>query len=366
MRTWKRWSAIALLGVVLSIGLALIGGMDLRPTLAGLPILGQLVPLPSGLVPRPIPATEQPLLTVEGDRLLADVTALAFERHTAGGREQAREYITQALTAAGWEVVRQSIIAEDGSFQGINLIAGRPQDISRQGASDGTALLVGAHYDTVGRSPGADDNASGVAVALEVARRFATLPITLPLRLVFFDLEEVGLVGSRAFVAALGPLEDLAGAVILEMMGFSCTEPGCQSFPEGLPIAQPSDRGDFLAVVGDMAHPALVDAFLANASSEDPLSLPIFTLKVPTLGPLAADLLRSDHVPFWERRLGAVMVTDTANFRNPHYHQPNDRPDTLDPVFLTGAAQAVVNAIASLSWHIRREGRGRSLYNTGQ
>ncbi|MGF1497270.1 MAG: M28 family peptidase [Elainellaceae cyanobacterium] len=349
MRTLKRWGAIALLGAILAVSLALAGGSNLPVTLAGLPIVGQLMPLPSDLVPRAISAANQPPLAVEGDRLLTDVTALASERYTTTGRDLAREYITQTLTSAGWNVVRQPIPGDAGGgiSPGINLIASRPQDGTVADASTGPALLVGAHYDTVARSPGADDNASGVAVALEVARRFASLPTVLPLRLAFFDLEEVGLVGSRAFVEAIAPPSDLAGAVILEMLGYACSEPGCQSFPQGLPISPPSDRGDFLAVVGDAAHPALVDAFLVNGSAGS-ADLPVFTLKVPTLGPVISDLLRSDHVPFWERQMGAVMVTDTANFRNPHYHQPSDRPDTLDPDFLTRSAQVVVNAIASL------------------
>lgn len=275
--------------------------------------------------------TDVPL--VQSERLLADLSALEFERFSELGRDRARAYIRQVLNHAGWMVQEQPF---DG---GINLYAEHLGTNATAGS-----ILIGAHYDSVARSPGIDDNASGVAVALEAARLLGDRQTQRTLKLVFFDCEEIGLLGSQAFVSNPANIRNLKGALIMEMLAYTCDEPGCQSYPSGLPIAQPSDRGNFIAVVGDQNHPDLINAFQTNP----PERPPVFTLSVPLLGPLTPDLLRSDHVPFWQNGIGAVMVTDTANFRNPHYHQPTDTLDTIDVEFYTNTAQQVMSALIRL------------------
>ena len=178
-----------------------------------------------------------------------------------------------------------------------------------------------------------------------MARLLGTRPTLRPLKIAFFDQEEVGLRGSLAYTAEPGNLKNLAGVVNLEMMGYACYTPGCQTFPEGLPVKPPSDRGDFLGVVGDQEHLPLLTVFQTPGAEGLP---PIVTLPVPFKGLLTPDLLRSDHAPFWARNIGAVIVGDTANFRNPHYHRPSDAPETLDRAFLSGSAQRVVNAVTVL------------------
>jgi hypothetical protein len=271
---------------------------------------------------------------IDSQRLFAHLEALNFERYTSNDRAQARRYIVDTLTAMGWSPKLQS-------FQGgVNVVAERSGTQPETGS-----ILVGAHYDTVQGSPGADDNASAVASALEVARLFATRSTSKTLKVAFFDLEEQGLQGSFAFTANDANLNDLQGAVILEMLGFACYTPGCQQYPDGLPIAPPSDRGDFLAVIGDQEHPNLLNSFQQSETAQLPS---VFTLAVPLKGLMMPDLLRSDHAPFWYRNVGAVMVTDTANFRTPHYHQPSDTVATIDPKFLSGSTQLVVNALTTL------------------
>ncbi|NET49229.1 MAG: M28 family peptidase, partial [Merismopedia sp. SIO2A8] len=190
----------------------------------------------------------------------------------------------------------------------------------------------------------ADDNATGVATILELAELLTPYQYSVPLKLVLFDLEESGLWGSEAFVADATEMKGITRAVILEMLGYRCQVHGCQTYPP-LPISPPSTMGDFIAVVGDRNHPELTNIFLSSIES----TIPVYGLTVPSSGSLTPDLLRSDHVPFWRQGIGAVMVTDTANFRNPHYHQRSDRPDTLDPEFFTAAAQAVVDAVLHLT-----------------
>lgn len=283
-------------------------------------------------------SSPQPAPQVDADRLFAHVLTLNFERFTKSERELTREYIMQVLREAGWKPQLQPFET------GVNLVAQRPGTNPSAGS-----ILVTAHYDTVSGSPGADDNASSVAAALEIARLLGPRSTPRTLQLAFFDQEETGLRGSLAYTANSTNLTNLHAVVNLEMLGYACYEPGCQTLPEGLPIKPPSDRGDFLGVAVDQEHASLLTAFQRTNASTQP---PLLTLPVPFKGLFTPDLLRSDHAPFWAKNIGAVVVADTANFRNPHYHQPSDTPETLDRQFFTGATQIVLNAISTLLNHL--------------
>ena len=271
---------------------------------------------------------------VSREKLLAHIRALNYRRYTEAERDRTRSYLIKSFKQLGWKPELQTF---EG---GVNIFAQRQGTDPKAGS-----ILVGAHYDTVSASPGADDNATGVAVVLEVARLLGSRPTSRTLQLALFDREELGLLGSRAFVANEKHLENLQGALVMDMVGFACHQVGCQKYPQGLPVVPPSDKGDFLAVVGDMEHATLLDAF--QPSGQDTLP-PTLTLPVPLKGMLMPDTLRSDHAPFWYRGVGAVLLTDTANLRTPHYHQPSDTPATLDKSFFSGAAQIVVNATTKL------------------
>jgi hypothetical protein len=288
---------------------------------------------------------------VSASRLFAHVENLNFQRYTDAQRSRTRDYITTQLKNFGWKVQLQPFP------QGVNIFAERQGTNPKAGA-----ILVGAHYDTVAISPGADDNATGVAVLLEIARLFASRPTPRTLQLLFFDKEEAGLLGSKAFVTQKAQsLKHLRGAIVMDMVGYACHVRGCQQYPASLPVTPPSDKGDFLAVVGDTEHPTLLNVFqnlgqkmaipiTSKLKQLSWVSLPsIFTLPVPFKGLLIPDTLRSDHAPFWLQGVGAVLVTDTANLRTPHYHQPSDVPKTIDRNFFTGAAQIVINATATLA-----------------
>lgn len=332
MRRFWQWLVITALVVVLS-GL---GWRWVRAEWLGRPVSLAEQQAAVALQQDPVWAATQ----VHPDRLWADVEALSFRRFEEGDRQMARTHILQALAAAGWETQQQSFAAD--GIRGTNLVAIHPGIDPQQGT-----VLLGAHYDTVARSPGADDNASGVATVLEVARLLAAVETPRTLELVLFDQEETGLWGSEAVAADWAARPEMGDrvAVILDMIGYRCTEPQCQSYPEPLPIAPPTDQGDFLAVLADQPHPELLTAF---HSAADSTPLPVVSLAIPLLGNLAPDFFRSDHAPFWDRRIGAALVTDTGDFRNPHYHQPSDTPDTLDPKFLADSAQIVAHAIVQL------------------
>jgi hypothetical protein len=149
-----------------------------------------------------------------------------------------------------------------------------------------------------------------------------------------------------AFAADPANLRQIEGVINLDMVGYACYTPGCQQYPQGLPVTPPSIQGDFIAVVGDQEHLPLLNAF-QNQPPETELP-PALTLPVPLKGLLTPDVLRSDHAPFWAKNIGAVLVSDTANFRNPHYHQSSDTLATIDPTFLTGVTQRVVNVVHGL------------------
>jgi Zn-dependent M28 family amino/carboxypeptidase len=276
---------------------------------------------------------------VSTDKLLNHIQNLNFQRYTTKERSLTRTYITTELTKLGWKPKLERF------SEGVNIFA------ERAGTNKAAKpILVGAHYDTVALSPGADDNASGVAVVLEVARLLGSRPTPRTLQLAFFDQEEAGLLGSQAFVNKTARLQNLGGAIVMDMVGYACYTVGCQKYPAGLPITPPSDKGDFLAVVGDTEHLPLLNAFQnLNVLNKQESNLPlVLTLPIPFKGLLTPDTLRSDHAPFWYHGIGAVLVTDTANLRTPHYHKPSDVEATIERSFFTGAAQIVVNTTTDL------------------
>ena len=189
------------------------------------------------------------------------------------------------------------------------------------------AIVVGAHYDSVPGSPGADDNASGVAVLLELARLCSSVKLPRPLWFIAFDLEEYGLVGSTAYAELLASEKQSIRLMLsLEMLGYYRTEPNSQRYPPGLQYLYPT-TGNFLALVGNL--PSLFDLWTFSKRLRRQ-GIPCQWLPAGWKGQLVPDVRRSDHAPFWDRGYRAMMVTDTANLRNPHYHQPSDRIETLN------------------------------------
>ncbi|MCC3404806.1 MAG: M20/M25/M40 family metallo-hydrolase [Microcoleus sp. PH2017_10_PVI_O_A] len=279
---------------------------------------------------------------IDASRLWKHAETLAGERVEERYRTFTRDYISQQLKTFGFSPKLQEF------DRGINVFAERKGTDSKAGA-----ILVAAHYDTVPQSPGADDNATGVAAVLEVARLLGSRPTLRTLQVAFFDREEIGLLGSLAFAGSEVRLKNLQGAIVLDMIGYACRTPGCQQYPEGL-TAQPfleasgvtsPDKGEFIAVIGDAEHPLLLRTFAESGNTDLP---PVVALPVPLKGVLTPDVLRSDHAPFWYKGVGAVLVTDTANLRSPHYHQSTDTLANIDRPFFTGSAQIVVNAAAKL------------------
>lgn len=277
------------------------------------------------------------------DRLFAHLQALVGERHPVSAPaklQQVEAYLTAAFHGLGLPVERHPFEAFGRRYH--NVVA------TLSGHARALPLIVGAHFDTVERSPGADDNASGLTVLLELARLFRNRPLTRPVRLIAFNLEEENLLGSSAYAADLRKAgETILGAIVLECVGYARSDPGSQQSPPNLPIPVPS-TGDFLAVVGTDASQELVAAMTA-AGSQGVSRLKVIPLLVPRRGELLPDTRRSDHAAFWDHGFPAVMLTDTANFRNPHYHRPTDTIETVNLSFLSQVTALVAAAVETLA-----------------
>jgi hypothetical protein len=239
--------------------------------------------------------------------------------------DRATEWIAAQFRNAGLEVEFQEYEARETRFRNV---IGR-----RAGADPGAAIsIVGAHYDVFGEMPGADDNASGVAVLLELAR---TLSGTPPPRrgqvFVAFGTEEPPFfgsedMGSHHFARALKERKTPIHLMIsLDMVGSFSDAPGSQKFPiRGLGLAYP-DRGNFIAVVGDLGSGTWIERVKRGMMATR--ALPVRSFRA---SPRWAPVDLSDQWAFRRLGLPGVQVTDTAFLRYPHYHAPEDTPDKLD------------------------------------
>ena len=211
-------------------------------------------------------------------------------------------------------------------------------------------FLIGAHYDSVSGTVGADDNASAVAVQLEVARYLAALEgekkLDLAVKFVSFALEEPPAygtrhMGSRVYAKmASSQKEKIDGMICLEMVGYTCHEPGCQDYPFPLMFMDYPKEGNFIGIVNNFKSRnfarRLVQHFKKNKQ------LPVIKLTVPFNGWIMPAVRLSDHASFWDQGFKAVMVTDSAFFRNPYYHSPADTMDKLDFEYMAELVESLV------------------------
>ena len=211
-------------------------------------------------------------------------------------------------------------------------------------------FLIGAHYDSVSGTVGADDNASAVAVQLEVARLLAeqqgSKTLDLAVKFVFFALEEPPVygtphMGSRVYARmARAQKERIDGMICLEMVGYACHEPGCQNYPFPLMFLDYPEKGDFIGIVNNFKSRGFAGR-LAEQFQEN-RQLPVVKLTVPFNGWIMPAVRLSDHASFWDQGFKAVMVTDSAFFRNPFYHSPADTMDQLDFEFMAEVVQSLM------------------------
>jgi Zn-dependent M28 family amino/carboxypeptidase len=219
--------------------------------------------------------------------------------------------------------------------------------VGRSSAQHGASLIIlGAHFDSVPGTPGADDNASGVAVLLEAARLLSRARLRSEVLFCAFNLEELNMIGSSYFAKKLKSAGGKVDAMVsLEMVGYTDTRPGSQKYPVGLRAFYP-DRGDFIGVIGNWNSTSLLRRFARHMRQVR--GLPVETLSVPGNGGLIPAVRLSDHSSFWDAGYPALMVTDTSFFRNPHYHGSTDTLETLNLDFMAKICEGVIRAVLML------------------
>lgn len=238
--------------------------------------------------------------------------------------EQASRTIEKTFRSYGYTPQPQTYQAQGKEFR--NWIA------EKKGSNpDAPTLILGAHYDTARGTPGADDNASGVAVLLETARLLRNVPTENTVRFVAFSTEEPPFfntndMGSAHYAKALRKKgERVGGMVSLEMLGYYSDEEGSQKHPPNLEGRYPT-KGNFIALVGDLRSQNFLKGLERHFRKNS--EFPLVTASFPSH--LVPNIASSDHRSFWEVGYPALMLTDTAFLRNPHYHQKTDTIDRID------------------------------------
>lgn len=287
-----------------------------------------------------------PIGRVDPGRLRQHIQALTIVRNQILNPFAIRKvthYITRSFKSAGLDIRTESFYSWMTGWQRQdNLIATIHAHKRSDRERDPKRVIIGAHYDTVPFSPGADDNASGVATLLEVARlcTLAKHPLSRSVDFIAFGMEEEGCIGSCRHVTRLKRSGTKVTAMVsLECVGYTDKKAGSQRVPPGLPIHVP-DHGTFLGIIGNSLAKHLVGLMQASAKSHAP-GLETIGLVVEDNGHRLPATRLSDHAPFWDHGYPALMLTDTAFLRNPHYHKPNDTADTLDMTFMAHVAQTV-------------------------
>lgn len=265
------------------------------------------------------------------ERLREDVRVLTSHPRDAAHSAWAAQYIAQQFAATGARVSEQPFVARRGTYRNV---------IAEFGPCEGKLLIIGAHYDSFGDTgvnPSADDNASGVAGLLEIARILKTTPPKTPVMLVAYANEEPPFFGSEQMGSAVHAesvaRRDVAGMLCLEMIGY---------FTEHQPWTTPvlaaiyPSRGDFIAVTGGWDDRSLA-RHVKRAIGTNVVS---FTGSRSMLD-------ASDQRNYWSRGVRAVMVTDTAYQRNPNYHTARDTASSLDYRRMARVVDGVANAALS-------------------
>ncbi len=288
------------------------------------------------------------------DRLISDVRMLSetYASRNANDRatlDESGRWVGKRLWSMGYEAVLEQVNDEKPE-RGFNVVAElrgttRPEEI----------IVIGAHYDAEVNTPGADDNASGVAAMLELARRFADSPMDRTVRWVGFTNEESsnsagGVMGSFAYAReARNRNESIVAMMSLEMLGYYDETPGSQTYPfdttmaQGLGMNLP-DTGDYIGIVGRFEDRDLVERIGASMRQSGRANI----VEAP-LPAMVRAIWRSDHGNFWLAGYNAVMITDTSEFRTPHYHKPSDTIDTLGFERMGGVVDALEDAIRDLA-----------------
>lgn len=320
-KTWVSQVRRALLGLALFVVFA-VAGLALLLTQ---PVLGA--------------ARKGPVVDAQAARLATTVATIAKPRDVTdvAALDATAQYIAEQLRALGYQPEEQPYVVKEKTYRNIRLLIGDPS---------AARVVVGAHYDSCGPRPAADDNASGVAVVLELARLFKEHPAPGAVELVFWTLEEPPTfrseqMGSVIHAKSLAAAKvNVTAALSIETVGYYRDEPESQSFPVPGLATLYSTKGNYIALVANLNNIALVRTLKQAMRSTD--TIEVFSMTAPSSIP-GVDW--SDHRSYWAQHMPAVMVTDTAPNRNPNYHQDSDTPDTLDYQRMAGVTNALFEGV---------------------
>jgi Zn-dependent M28 family amino/carboxypeptidase len=312
------------------------------------PPLGIILALLLSGIAAPVPAADVTArATLSTERLRRHVQVLAGdigERNIwrPQALRRAEEYIRSVWTAQGHAVTAHSYTVNHDAWSNLEIVF-PGTDLASQ------IVLVGAHYDSVRGSPGANDNATGVAAVLELGRCLAGHRPRRRLKLVAFVNEEPPLfwtrdMGSDVYArAARARDDDIRAMISVETIGYYSDAPGSQRYPPLLGWFYPG-RANFIGFVSNLASRALLKrAVTAFRGASD---FPVESLAAPAFVPGVG---WSDQLSFWFAGYPAIMVTDTALYRDPNYHTAQDTPDKIDYARLTAVTQGLCGAIAALA-----------------
>ena len=255
--------------------------------------------------------------------------------------------VADRFSKLGYRVRFQPFRYKNATYCNVIAAPRFPNDTKR--SNDKGLVIVGAHYDTVSSSPGADDNASGIAGVMETARILAVSP-PKGLRLIAFTLEEPPAfrtrnMGSYHYARKLKDSSaNVMGMICLEMIGYFSDRPNSQRFPLFFMDRIYPNTGNFIALVGNKKSTSWTKRIRDGFSRGT--DLPVESLNAPWLV-IGVDF--SDHWSFYKMGYPAVMVTDTAFYRNPHYHRPSDLPDTIDLERAAKVVDGICRAILNVS-----------------
>jgi len=291
-------------------------------------------------------AQPNPIRTVDPARLEAHVRKLSIEfsprdvTHVQN-LDAAAAYIASEFKQTGATVQEQPYRVEGTSFRNI---------IASFGPDTGERIVVGAHYDAAGPMPGADDNASGVAGLIELARLLGARSPAMRVELVAYSTEEppyfrtTGM-GSSVHAESLRKANvKLRTMFSLEMIGYFSDARGSQHFPAGILGAFYPSTGNFIGVVGRVGDGLLTRRVKKSMSAASPLS--VYSISAPSFIP-GVDF--SDQLNYWEAGYNALMITDTAFYRNQNYHTANDTVEKLDFKRMAMVVEGVYAAVNDLA-----------------
>jgi Zn-dependent M28 family amino/carboxypeptidase len=275
---------------------------------------------------------------VDPQQLRRTLEVIVGERSPFSGRRHlatVENFIEKELASYGLKIESDYFSYRGTNFRNI---------VGHSSAQRGGSLIIlGAHFDSVPGTPGADDNASGVAVLLEAARLLSRIRLRSEVLFCAFNLEELNMIGSSYFAKKLKSAGAKVDAMVsLEMVGYTDSRPGSQKYPLGLSAFYP-DRGDFIGVIGNWNSASLLRRFARQMRQVR--GLPVETLSVPGNGGLIPAVRLSDHSPFWDAGYPGLMITDTSFFRNPNYHASTDTLETLNLEFMAKICEGVIRGV---------------------